>query len=88
MGNHDYWNLLKYSKENIEEKQKLFEEKTKEKPYSHKIINGYHFINWSCDNASLEMPIVEHSWFKKQIEIAASSDNKKPIFVTTIKIKK
>ena len=85
MGNHDYWNIngIENPKENNEERQKLFEEKTKEKPYSHKIINGYHFINWSCDNDSLEMPIVDHSWFEKQIKIAISDDDKKPIFVTT-----
>ena len=82
MGNHDYWSLRGDSKSSNEEKQKLFEEKTKEKPYSHKIINGYHFINWSCDNSSLEDPYVNFSWFEKQIELAKSSDNK-PIFVTT-----
>ncbi len=49
MGNHDYWPFKEIidTKKN-EEKQKLFEEKTEEKPFSHKIINGYHFINWSC----------------------------------------
>ena len=84
MGNHDYWTLsgLDYSYKNNKEKQKLFEEKTKEKPFTHKIINGYHFINWSCDNASLDNPIVYFSWFEKQIKIANNSD-KKPIFVTT-----
>ena len=84
MGNHDYWSFKGYedSKKNNEERQKLFEEKTKEKPYSHKVINGYHFINWSCDNASLEKPIDDCSWFEKQIEKAKSDDNK-PIFVTT-----
>ena len=84
MGNHDYWtfNGLDYSYKNNKEKQKLFEEKTKEKPFTHKIINGYHFINWSCDNASLDNPIVYFSWFEKQIKIANNSD-KKPIFVTT-----
>ena len=33
MGNHDYWNI---EKNNKEEKQKLFENKMKEKPFSHK----------------------------------------------------
>ena len=84
MGNHDYWNLNgeQNSTKNNEERQKLFEEKTKEKPYSHKIINGYHFINWSCDNGTLENPYTDFSWFEKQIELAKSNDNK-PIFVTT-----
>ena len=84
MGNHDYWSLKGFqnSAKYNEERQKLFEEKTKEKPYSHKIINGYHFINWSCDNYTLENPYTDFSWFDKQIELAKSSDNK-PIFVTT-----
>jgi len=85
MGNHDYWTLngLDYSNKNNKEKQKLFEEKTKEKPYTHKIINGYHFINWSCDNASLYTPFNDYSWFLKQIDIAIKDNDKKPIFVTT-----
>ena len=85
MGNHDYWTLngLDYSKENNKKKQKLFEEKTKEKPYTHKIINGYHFINWSCDNANLYDPFTDYSWFEKQIDIALKDNDKKPIFVTT-----
>ena len=86
MGNHDYWapnDPSDYSNENNKERQKLFEEKTKEKPYTHKIINGYHFINWSCDNASLDNPFNDYSWFEKQIEIALKDNDKRPIFVTT-----
>ena len=83
MGNHDYWSLTNLdSNKNNKKSQILFEEKTKEKPFTHKVINGYHFINWSCDNASLYKPIINHSWFEKQIELAQSND-KKPIFVTT-----
>ena len=82
MGNHDYWDD-ESSKNNNEEKQILFEEKTKEKPFSHKIINGYHFINWSCENESLDSPIHNFNWFEKEIEIALKNNNNKPIFVTT-----
>ena len=90
MGNHDYW--LSYNLENnklniengkIEEMQKLFEEKTKEKPFSHKIINGFHFINWSCEDGSLDNPNKNHIWFEKEIKIAIEENNKIPIFVTT-----
>jgi len=84
MGNHDYWSLQRnYSKKINEEKQILFEEKTKEKPFSHKIINGYHFINWSCENESLYNPIKDFNWFEKEIKIALNNNNNKPIFVTT-----
>ena len=77
MGNHDYWSLNNTlnSPKYDEEKQKLFEEKTKEKPYTHKIINGYHFINWSCDNYSFENPYTNFFWLEKQIELAKSPDN-------------
>ena len=86
MGNHDYW--LKGGRPatvptEIEEKQKLFEEKTKEKPFSHKVINGYHFINWSCENGTLEEPITNNEWFEKEIEKALENNKTKPIFVTT-----
>ena len=80
MGNHDYWNI---EKNNKEEKQKLFEKKTKEKPFSHKKINGYHFINWSYENGSLYKPITNNEWFEKEIKKALKDSNTKPIFVTT-----
>ncbi len=86
MGNHDYWldggQPATFPTE-IEEKQKLFEEKTKEKPFSHKVINGYHFINWSCENGTLEEPITNNEWFEKEIEKALENNKTKPIFVTT-----
>ena len=85
MGNHDYWNINGYndSNQNNIERQKLFEEKTKEKPFTHKIINGYHFINWSCENATLNKPVNNHSWFEEQIKLALENNDNKPIFVTT-----
>ena len=89
MGNHDYWlsysieNGLEFVKGEIEQMQKLFIEKTKEKPFSHKIINGYHFINWSCEDGSLDNPNKNHNWFEKEIKIAIEDNDKIPIFVTT-----
>ena len=32
--------------------QKRFENYLGEKPFSHKVINGIHFINWSSENSS------------------------------------
>ena len=74
---------MEYRKNNKEEKQKLFEKKTKEKPFSHKKINGYHFINWSYENGSLYKPITNNEWFEKEIKKALKDSNTKPIFVTT-----
>ena len=89
MGNHDYWlsysieHGLEFVKGDIKEMQKLFIDKIKQKPFSHKIINGYHFINWSCEDGSLDNPNKNHDWFEKEMKIAIEDDDKKPIFVTT-----
>lgn len=42
MGNDDYW----LAQSDHSDKEKLFERIIVEKPFSHKVINGYHFINW------------------------------------------
>ena len=89
MGNHDYWKSYmekgKISPKlgNIEEMQLLFYNNLKEKPFSHKVINGYHFINWGCENGSMDDPNQNIEWAEKQIKIAFEESNAKPIFVTT-----
>jgi hypothetical protein len=55
----------------------------KEKPFTHKVINGYHFINWGSENGSLDNPNQNINWIEKQINIALEDDKNKPIFVTT-----
>ena len=89
MGNHDYW--LSYMENgkfspkigDSKELQYLFFKKLKEKPFTHKIINGYHFINWGCENGSLDNPNININWIEQQIKIALEDDKNKPIFVTT-----
>ena len=89
MGNHDYW--LSYMENgkfspkigDSKELQYLFFKKMKEKPFTHKIINGYHFINWGCENGSLDNPNININWIEQQIKIALEDDKNKPIFVTT-----
>ena len=90
MGNHDYW--LSYMENgkfspkcgDIKELQLLFFNKMKEKPFSHKVINGYHFINWGCEDGS-DNPNQNINWVENQIKIALEDDKNKnkPIFVTT-----
>ena len=88
MGNHDYW--LSYMENgkfspkigNSKELQFLFFNKLKEKPFSHKVINGYHFINWGCEDGS-ENPNQNIKWIENQIRIALEDKNNNPIFVTT-----
>ena len=89
MGNHDYW--LSYLENgkfcpkigDSKELQFLFFKKMKEKPFTHKVINGYHFINWGSENGSLDNPNQNINWIEKQINIALEDDKNKPIFVTT-----
>ena len=54
-----------------------------EKPFSHKIINGYHFINWGHCDLSMETSNNNYLWVEREIKKAIKSDDKKPIFVTT-----
>ena len=91
MGNHDYW--LSYMENgkfspkigDSKELQFLFFKKMKEKPFSHKVINGYHFINWGSENGSLDDPNPNIDWVENEIKLALEDDNNKnkPIFVTT-----
>ncbi len=80
MGNHDYFGPY-YN--NIYH-QKIFEKIFKQKPFSHKIINNIHFINWGNENKDMNHKSnLNNTWFKKHIEIALKNNKKKPIFVIT-----
>ena len=91
MGNHDYW--LSYMENgkfspkigDSKELQFLFFKKMREKPFSHKVINGYHFINWGSENGSLDEPNQNINWVENEIKLALEDDNNqnRPIFVTT-----
>ena len=89
MGNHDYWlsysvnNNFSYVKGDSKQMQFLFYDKLKEKPLSHKVINGYHFINWGCENGSMDDPNQNVEWAENQIKIAYEDDKTKPIIVQT-----
>lgn len=79
MGNHDYWALPR----NPSFLQKRFAEIIGEKPFSHKIINGYHFINWGSENGSYDKCNSNQHFFEPQIQNAIKDDPTKPVFVTT-----
>ena len=89
MGNHDYW--LSYMENgkfspklgDTKELQFLFYKKMKEKPFTHKVINGYHFINWGSENGSMDDPNQNIEWIEKQIKISLEDDKTKPIIITT-----
>ena len=86
LGNHDHW--LDYFTKCWEvatpaKMQKRFMKYTGEKPYSHKVINGYHFIGWSSSNGSYDKCNTNVEWIKEQLDIAVKDDAQKPIFVIT-----
>lgn len=86
MGNHDYW--LSDFFENFEipspaSLQKRFTKYTGELPYSHKVINGYHFICWSSSDGSYDKSYTNEEWIKGELDKAVADDPNKPIFVIT-----
>ncbi len=86
MGNHDYW-LADFVKSweipTPAKMQKRFTEFTGEYPYSHKIINGYHFICWSSSNGSYDKSYSDKEWIRSELDKAVAADPTKPIFVIT-----
>jgi hypothetical protein len=90
MGNHDYYNNDPFDKEflqNDEEPkicQKRFEKILGQKPFSHRIINGYHFINFGNDNKNMSIDSNTNlNWLKTRIKIAMRYNKTHPIFVIT-----
>ena len=82
MGNHDY---LNDESQSIESMQKRFENSIFQKPFSHKVINNFHFINWGSEDSSDDHCNMNITWAKNQIEysIKNSTNKNNPIFITT-----
>lgn len=89
MGNHDYWLPMFVDCWEIPFKSKMrnrFMEYTGEKsPWTHKVINGYHFIACSPTSGDMDDSAYEKKidWLKSQIEMAVKEDSNKPVFVIT-----
>lgn len=89
MGNHDYWLPNFVDCWQIPFKgtlQRRFMEATGEtSPWTHKVVNGYHFIGASPTNGGMgeEAYSQKLEWIKEQIEIAVKDDPNKPVFVLT-----
>ena len=82
MGNHDHW-YIKSIPSIPTYHEKLFEKALGEKPFSHKVINGYHFINWGSMDSTTITCNANILWAKKEIEAAIKEDPNKPVFVQT-----
>lgn len=89
LGNHDYWLPQFFDCWQIPFKgtlQRRFMKATGESsPWTHKVVNGYHFIGASPSNGGMgeEAYTQKIDWIKEQIELAAKEDPGKPIFVLT-----
>lgn len=86
MGNHDYWLAMFKSSHEIAtpaKMQRRFTDYTGEYPYSHKIINGYHFIVWSSSNGSYDLSYSNDKRIRAELDAAVADDPDKPIFVIT-----
>lgn len=86
MGNHDYWlppfavcgEIPAPAKQ-----QRRFTKYTGELPYSHKVINGYHFIGWSSSDGSYDKSYQNKAQIRAELNKAVQDDPTKPIFVIT-----
>ncbi|MGN1443886.1 MAG: metallophosphoesterase family protein [Acutalibacteraceae bacterium] len=84
MGNHDYWLapfVDSWQVATPAKMQKRFTAFTGEYPYSHKIINGYHFICWSSSDGSYDKSYSDKEWIRNELDKAVAADPEKPIFV-------
>ena len=82
MGNHDYW-FNRYISTISISSQRLFENIFQEKPFTHKVINGFHFINWSSIDSSSVTSNANIMWAKQHIQIAINDNSTRPVFVST-----
>lgn len=78
MGNHDFWG--KTAINHI----KAFETVMEQSPWTHYVVNGYHFIGASPNCGMMKRDYVLTSrWLEKELEKASAQSQGKPIFVTT-----
>ncbi|MGN1118673.1 MAG: metallophosphoesterase family protein, partial [Acutalibacteraceae bacterium] len=79
MGNHDFWN--KDAKTAINH-IKAFINVTGSSPWTHYVVNGYHFIGASPNCGSMTAAYrLTSRWLEKELEKASADSEGKPIFV-------
>lgn len=81
MGNHDYWskNVFTYRPHKA-----AYESVTGSSPWTHYVVNGYHFIGASPDSGSMQNGYrLTAEWLDNELQKAAADSEGKPIFVMT-----
>lgn len=82
MGNHDYYGTAHFN--SPEYYRSLFQKCVGQNPYTHYVVNGFHFIGVSPYNSSMTRGNDEITdWIREQIDIAVSQSGEKPVFVMT-----
>lgn len=81
LGNHDYWNKNAFTAINH---IKAFEDIMEQSPWTHYVVNGYHFIGASPNYGSMKSGYrITAKWLDKELEKASADSDGKPIFVMT-----
>ena len=81
MGNHDYWHKNIFT---AIDHVKAFEEIIGQSPWTHYVVNGYHFIGASPDNGDMTEGYKKTAlWLDGELKKASSESEEKPIFVIT-----
>lgn len=81
MGNHDFWN--KDAKTAINH-IKAFKKVMGVSPWTHYVVNGYHFIGASPNCGSMTAGYrLTSRWLERELKKASKDSNGKPIFVMT-----
>lgn len=76
MGNHDYYGKFFA--------RRIFEKELGVSPFSHYVINGFHFIGASPDCCSMHSAYLKTGeWLDKQLAEAVADTPDKPVFVIT-----
>lgn len=85
MGNHDFWTEGSHRYPTY--KQNLFEKNLEQSPWTHLILNGFHFIAASPDSGDSSRAYTGRAlnWLDEQLAIAEKDAERegKPIFVIT-----
>lgn len=81
MGNHDFWNKDALTAINH---IKAFKDIIGQSPWTHYVVNGYHFIGASPNYGSMTSAYkITAKWLDKELEKANAESDGKPIFVMT-----
>lgn len=81
MGNHDYWskNIFTYRPH-----RSAYQRIIGSSPWTHYVVNGYHFIGASPDSGSMQRGYkYTAKWLDNELKKAAADSDGKPIFVIT-----